>query len=634
MKKTVSLILCLAIILSCSVFSVSAKGKELIVFVTGIGQSYTYSFDEKYLEEGSFENGDLHDYENYTALIENGEYSQKWNLVYNVGEALKSPAAAIKLGVFLFQFIAGIFTGNRNYGGTVKSLASELFDYNIIDENGKLPENVITPLHVRPLSEYPYHYNEKGELKSEAKSRFYSSIPCAEAAEEKLGDDYEDYLYCFNYSAFSYTSDNVKKLHEFIETILRNNKVGADKVVLVPMSMGASVVSAYLNKYPDVSDNHVSRVVSIVGCWNGSDVVTDLLNLAYTEDSADKFYYTLLPGLLNSMFGDGIRKSKLPDCVKGTLSETSGSLILMLLRFLPKEDLRNLIDGVLSEIGNLILSTPSLLALVPSYDYMSIRERIPEGRVRDEADSYYECQKNLRENMQKLEKQGVTFSFISAYGSTFGGVSGDYDFFEFMASSADTNSDEIINISSTAPGTAYAPFDKTLEEGSGRILSPDKTIDISTTWYKDSTWFFYKEMHDLKYDNTALRLAVDLATGRIKIVSDCDSAEEDGIYYPQFNKARNIKQLNSDIDKFNEKMLRSELTEEQRVKLEKAEEMKYRTVNNPEADNKLIDDWHDVMIELNLQEDETVSSNKSVVSVVDFISKAVYNIFGAKGYFD
>ena len=174
MKKLISLILCVALILSLTVVSVSAKGKELIVFVPGIGQSYTYSFDEKYLEDGSFEKGTLHDYENYTNLIENNHYSERWNLVYNLGAAFKNPIFVADFCVFVVQLVMSFITGKRLYSGAIRNTVSEWLKYNTIDENGKLPENVITPRHTCPLSEYPYHINENGEIESEAKSRFYS----------------------------------------------------------------------------------------------------------------------------------------------------------------------------------------------------------------------------------------------------------------------------------------------------------------------------------------------------------------------------------------------------------------------------------------------------------------------------
>ena len=58
--------------------SVFADGEDsLIVFVTGIGQSYSYLFDESYTKEGAFEKGTLQDYENYAPLIAEGKYQTR-----------------------------------------------------------------------------------------------------------------------------------------------------------------------------------------------------------------------------------------------------------------------------------------------------------------------------------------------------------------------------------------------------------------------------------------------------------------------------------------------------------------------------------------------------------------------------
>ena len=68
--------------------SVFADGENsLIVFVTGIGQSYSYRFDESYTKEGAFEKGTLQDYENYAPLIAEGKYQTRWNLFNSMDEA-------------------------------------------------------------------------------------------------------------------------------------------------------------------------------------------------------------------------------------------------------------------------------------------------------------------------------------------------------------------------------------------------------------------------------------------------------------------------------------------------------------------------------------------------------------------
>jgi len=100
MKKIIAVILTLTMLLGVCVVPAMASGADteadtkadsmesvfvegensLIVFVTGIGQSYSYLFDESYVQEGAFEKGTLQDYENYAPLIAEGKYSTRWNL--------------------------------------------------------------------------------------------------------------------------------------------------------------------------------------------------------------------------------------------------------------------------------------------------------------------------------------------------------------------------------------------------------------------------------------------------------------------------------------------------------------------------------------------------------------------------
>ena len=87
MKKIIAIVLAIALLVPFAGIATSAaptatakaaNGMEsafaegtnsLVVFVTGIGQSYSYLFDESYTQEGAFENGTLQDFENYAPLI-------------------------------------------------------------------------------------------------------------------------------------------------------------------------------------------------------------------------------------------------------------------------------------------------------------------------------------------------------------------------------------------------------------------------------------------------------------------------------------------------------------------------------------------------------------------------------------
>ena len=641
MKKFIAIILSIALIVPFAVIPANAQQKtpkvvtqetndlecafaegtnSLVVFVTGIGQSYSYLFDESYTQEGAFEKGTLQDYENYAPLIAEGKYNSRWNLFNSFDEAFSDTSTILTIvGAVLELLTSSVIRWNIIDQDKVDKIVRDLFKFNIVGEDGNADPRVVTPKYPIPVSEFPGIIDENGNFESEAKNRFYSSIPCKDIALEKFGENFEDYLYVFNYNAFSYTSKNVDALHEFVEKIIAENKVGAKDIVLVPMSMGASVVTAYMDKYPTVAQNHIRRVVSIVGAWDGSDVVADLLLRRYCENSADLFYN----GLLSDLIG-----------------EPWGYLVNIALRLFPKHILRGFIDMALTAIATeLFCATPSLCNLIPIDQYDEISPLIKSSVVKAEADSFQQAKKCLNETMSKLEKEGVTFSFISGYGLPFGAITSDYSAFGFMESASRTNSDEIINIDSTAPGTSFVAYGTKFADTEGRILSPDGSIDISTTYRKDSSWFFYQQKHELEYNNTAIALALELATGNVKTVEDCDDLEEDGFYFPQFNGARNLKSYKRNYLPDLERYCAETgyvLTAEQNAVLAKAEEMSKNTVNNPEVDDPIIEDVYNMLVEIGVytEDEEPGFFDKALNETLKGANDITYKIFGAKGFLD
>ncbi len=601
---------------SSSLESAFVDGDSLIVFVTGIGQSFSYLFDESYTEEGAFENGTLQDYENYAQLIADGKHSNRWNLfAVDFAEAMKD-SETVKA---LLSVVGGLlgtlfFRTNMVKEESAHTLIEKLFSNNLIDANGQPNDRVITPRYTMPVSQYPVN----AEGNSEAKDRFYGSIPCAEVAEAALGENYEDYLYCFNYNAFSYTKNNVNDLDTFIDTILEENEVGADSVVLVPMSMGASVVSAYLYHNKEEAKQDVKRVVSIVGCWQGSDVVYDLVTLNYVDNSADLFYN----GLIADMIG-----------------QPWGYLVNFVLRFFSKAALRDFIDMALGEfVEVMFLGAPSLVALVPTENYEEIRnEYLTSARVIDQTDYYYAAQSNLKDTLAELDDY-IDFSFIAGYGLSYGTETGDYKAFGFMNHAATTNSDEIIDISSTVPGAKFVKAGTKFEDTQGRVLTPDKSVDISGAYYKDSSWLFFEQKHELEYNNTALSLALNLALGKIKTVADCDD-KNDELYYPQFNESRNLKSLKRsyipDLERYLEESGKT-LTKEQQALYDEVVEMTLNTENDRDKDDALIEEFRQMLIEVGVYEADKEESgfNKFFNGIMASGNEAVYNIFGAKGFLD
>ena len=561
-----------------------------IIFVTGIGQTWTHLVNE----DGSYK------------LDKDGDPIE-YNLFYADAKGLLKPKALLGTLALVGEILASaILDINLVRQKDVEALFGGLLHYNIIDKEGKLPSDVEDCVKPYPLSEY----NELDE------KNFYRSIPCQSIVEQIGAEN----IYSFNHSAFDFLYDDAEGLHTFIQTILKQHP-GKDKVVLIPMSMGAAVVNAYLDRYPDA--NEVKRVVSIVGCWNGSDVVADLIEKKYVDNAPELLYN----GIIAELIG-----------------EPWGYLVNVVIRIFPKKTLRGIIDTALAGVGNaMLLRTPSLMALVPAERYEAIEKEYLAGDdwayIREQTHPYYEAQKNLKSRLSALEQKGIEFYFLSGYGLQYGGFSDDYKFFQFMRSSATTNSDEIIHIASTAPGTTYAPYNGSLGY-TGKYVSPDGTIDVSTSFAPDRTWCFYGQKHELEYNNTALRLALDISVGRV------NSVEGSKDTYPQFNESRDVKKLTRGDDTYI--ILLSKFIAANKDDASKAADVALAqkaldacnavlnsTKNDRDADDAVMEDAYNTLVQIGIY--KAPAPEKEPSKGAQFLKKLndkVYDFFGAKGFID
>lgn len=603
MKKFISVLLCVAILVtSLALFGVAAQEHELgdgeypIVFVTGIGQSYSYLYDTAEAAEADKAAG----------VVDNA--NARWNLFCNDFSFLWKEVSTYVQILRIVGGVLGTLALGKNIVSkdAVSKLVTSLFRYNTIDENGKLPGNIYTPLQKCSVA----------DMKPDFKDNFYRTIPCEDVADQ-IG---EENLYCFNYSAFSFTYDNAENLADFIENVVLA-QTGAEKVVLVPMSMGASVVSAYLQDHG--TDGKVARVVSIVGAWYGSDVLADLIELKYTPNAPELLYNGIVADLIG---------------------EPWGYLVNVVLRIFRKAALRSLIDEILGTIVNdLVLKTPSLCGLIPCDRYDTIREKIAAipGReyILEQTDKYQECQKGLKDRMLMLNSEyGVDFFFLAGYGLKFGGFSSDYEFFQFFNSADTTNSDEIIQISSTVPGSTFVKpgdtFDSAyLASHDAKYISPDKSVDVSTSVFPDRAWLFEGQKHELENNNTALKLAFDLACGRI------DNVEDGMDTYARFNGSRDLKKLRRDYIRDMEKWLETNtLTAEQQAVYDECSkavnDMMNSTQNNRESDDKIISNYYNMMVDFGIYAASDDSGSNAGTKILKGLNDTVYKIFGAKGFLD
>lgn len=606
MKKIVALLLCVAMLasgLSVIGYADENRAEYPIIFVTGIGQSSSYLY-------ASVEDKEADIAENSTdrAIAD-------WNLLCNdFSFAFKEVSTYINILLVLGGLLGTLASGqNIVPSHACDNIVKSLFRYNTVDKNGELPDVMYTPCYQCSVA----------DMTPEQRDTFYRRIPC----QDVIGDLSEESLYVFNYSAFSATYNNSENLSKFIDIVLDQYYEEGDenkKVVLVPMSMGASVVEAYLQTHG--TEGKVARVVSIVGAWYGSEIIADLVEKKYAADAPNKVYNGIVADLIG---------------------EPWGYLVNIVLRIFPKATLRSIIDEVVGSLDeNLIYKTPSLMVMIPYTRYDAIRTNILSKNsdlayVMAQTDKFMESQKNLKTTLTTLNKDyGVEFYYIAGYGMEFGGYSSDYEFFQFMESSTSTNSDEIIQIESTATGatsvTAGTQFTTDyLKKANAKYISPDKSVDISTCFFPNHVWLFQGQKHELENNNTALKIAFGAALGEI---TDNTQFEDT---YPIFNESRDVKKLTRDYIPALEKWLEINTpTADQQQLIDKntaaVNAMLDSTHNDRDADDAVISSYFDMLVSLGVYEAPAEQStfDKILNGALKGLNDIVFGIFGAKGFPD
>ena len=665
MKKLLSVFLSLVLALGVIVPAAFASNEQYpIVFVTGIGQTFSYYLEDN-SEKTMYLNGEEHHFSTMANLfmLDTEIFSVIGDIFSDIGDgeatcdevinALKqvknnkilqnsfgTVEGAVNFVKVLEQLIFSLSTGlySINYDDLC-TLARGILHDNIIDENGKLPEYILPTSYECPVSEFDVAPD--GTIAgSYGKGRFYRDIPC----QDILAGIGEDKVFCYNYPAFGNLTTIAEGLDHLINDVILGEDgyfPDADKVVLIPMSMGAAMVSQYLYNCEQAGkDPHVARVVSIVGCWNGSDIMADLIERKYAENSAEQFY-TRWPVI--------------------TGDNTTGMILNNVWRLFRHDVLSKLVTNVLGAIcDELVLKSPSMLALIPSDRYDAIRNtyltRPGYEKVLAQLDTYHKVQTGLKDRMEKFNKDyGVEFYFLSGYGLNLGAgsetyaSSGDnYSFFGFLYSANKVNSDEIIPIQSTAPGTTCVKVGEKFSDeylanaeknGTAKYIDTfSQSIDLSTSYYPDHTWTFYQQVHQLDDNNTALRLAFKIATGEINSVDDCKDT------FPQFNDSRNMSDILGDVDWIEKNIINADnnpnadaLKAEAQEYLDKADAIKESTINHrddEEAFAKELSEFRDYASKVLKGEtpeepaEETVSGGEKFLTAFDSI---LYKLMGYYG---
>lgn len=494
-KKVIALILCLATVISVSAIGASATNRITdcdgkceyypTIIVPGLGQSNTWVLDE------------------------NGDY-----VLDDEGNKVTSFPAYIQIEKVIARILAPallslVFQRDVGLSDAAADVINLCFGINACDESAQLGDNVVTEKYPYPLSVCSDY--EKEEIYHHVPFNLYEN------------DQPLDHMYYFAYNSFGNHIDIVNELYDYIQLVKK--QTGHDKVNLVPLSQGASIVSAMLDYKPEVMDE-LHKIIFVVPALDGSTIIGDVFNGRVSFLNAEYVY--------NGFFGE-----------LGLLDEGTAALIEMALRILPDEVIMSVLEAAVDAlVSDVMVKSTGMWALCPSGDYPTAAEKYLSdpsmAKIKEQTDRYYQAQLNADANIMKLVDKGVqVFCFV------------EYDI--AMINVGETwntqNADYIIHTDSTSMGAHFANVGETLPEDyvqqnihcddpTHNHISPDRVVDASAGLLPDTTFYFDNQRHDLTARNDViLKLALRL------IESDDIQNVYSDPRFPQFNIARGSEKL-------------------------------------------------------------------------------------------
>ena len=623
LRRVISLVLCVAMLISVVAFSGTAVepdasnekvyttcngecGNCPVIVLPGINHSPTYLYDD----EGN------------RAVDSNGSDIGGTLLILNLDGVLSQLPKVI---LSLFATLA--LQRNVMLDDVAYDVAQAAFSFQQCDDEGVCDDNLSTLTWDYPLSEFDAKAEAGDEMHKGGYDLdwVYRMVPMKPLVDE-IG---ADHAYFFTFNLVGDPMESAAKLDEYIQIV--KAQTGHDKVNLLPVSLGGTILTAYLEQF---GHDDINAIVNAVACLDGTDLLADFFAREWNL-SPEYFYHEFIANIF------------IESNDRGTL----GYLINILLRIIPESGINALLSGAMSGIlDTMMLNCPQFWAMLPSYRYDELADRYLKDKpeLKEKTDAFQQARLNLKDNILAAVEDGVRVNSISGSNLNLGEEM--YTYFGIVASSDKVNSDGIINLSSTTLGATGAAGDATLGEDYGQknpseeypeynYVSPDNMVDVSTAVLPDNTWIFLDQYHEVGDNDVVLNLAKAL------LLEEIDDVHSDPENYPQFNYKVTTKYVRRwrladayEVD-------RTALTAEQIEKLDAAiaggEAVVHATVAPTQeeveaADRALMEILHEVGYEgyENIDEEEPSKADDILETALGFVSKTFVDIFGSKSYVD
>ncbi|MGN1479993.1 MAG: hypothetical protein ACI4XH_09510 [Acutalibacteraceae bacterium] len=601
-QKLICIILSVAVLI-CSVLPVMAKGAVVTdcggeceycptVIIPGIFQSDVKLYDE---------NGNV-------ALNSDGEpYSKPFFMESSsdiTSYALKKVLLPL-ISTLIFQRDINNTLAN-NFG---EALGKILMGNVVCDKNGKPVKDIRAAKYDGSLA----------QLTQEQRDYILSAVPMQNYVDIAGAD----HLYFYSYYSLGNMLDTAQGAYEYIQKV--KEETGHDKVNIVSISQGGSVANMLFEIYKSEGRNiadDVNRIVFIVPALNGSTLIGEIYQNGLLDDD-DALYGYMFPMLMGN--------------------DWSSYLINLIIRFLPKDVLNNVLDEAFDTvIGDYMKYSTMLWGLVPSENYTACAEKYlsdeDSKEIKRQADIYYNAQLNSDKNILAAIESGVEVFDIVGY---------NYSLYPIVDSWDDVNADGIIQLDSASMGAFSNGVDKPLGDNyksdsncnnsSHNHIDPHGVLDAGTGLLPDHTFYFYKQDHEETGSNdVVMKLAIALLTD-----PDFKDVYSYPDKFPQFNTARTSLGFINDVNKmrsFDTSTLDAETAAELNKAIARADNVIGNTVVDTDEFNAAKDEFYSVRAKIRGEEykpeGETSTKDEILTAAAKLASRIAYIFHGPKGWFD
>ncbi len=323
----------------------------------------------------------------------------------------------------VLPFIGSVLT--RCDAGLSKAVYKEFsrqIDGLALDEDGN-------EVHILQVERYS---NSFAECTDDEKRYIRRMLPVDKIATE-IG---EENFYFFTYNSFGNTEKVVGELDEFIAEVMRQR--GTDKVNLVPVSLGGTISTAYVNKHG--ARGHINRVVGVVPAYDGSSLALKLVEGSFAQHEED-----IIPKELKK-----------------------------LCSLLTKKTRENIVDSIFDALRDKVLSRSSVgWGAIPHDDYEGVasRHKRSENLTRI-CDENFAVRRDFHSFIRKQRENGIEFFSLCGYGLPM----------EKMFRPDMRHSDGIVDTASCSMGAICDDL--------------EKEIDVSTSAISDRVWFYKGMEHE------------------------------------------------------------------------------------------------------------------------------------------